>query len=328
MRVGGGLAARLDEYVPNVRVIIITDPNVYALYGNIIDRYEHIVVGVGERHKTLSEVEKIYRRLIAMNAGRDCFIVGFGGGIVTDIAGFAASTYMRGVRFGFVCSTLLAQVDAGIGGKNGVNVDGYKNMAGTFNQPQFVLCDTDLLKTLPEREFRAGLAEVVKAAVIADPELFDLLESHTYEEIKELLNEVITRSIRVKASIVGRDELEAGERRKLNLGHTFGHALEHATDAYLHGEAVSVGIAIASDIAVRAGVLAAANHHRIIALLSHLGLPVRSEIDPRSLLDAIRKDKKGDGQTIRFILPTGIGSCEVREMSFDELEACVLRVGK
>lgn len=320
--VGGGLVSRLREYVGHKRVIIITDSNVHRRHTTAIDQYEHIIIGVGESNKTLTTVGNIYRRLIEMNAGRDCFIVGFGGGLVTDIAGFAASTYMRGVGFGFVCSTLLGQVDAGVGGKNGVNVDGYKNMIGTITQPEFVLCDTDLLKTLPDREFRAGLGEVVKAGTIADSQLFALLESYSYDELRndsELLKKIIMSAIRVKASIVERDERESGERRKLNLGHTFGHALESCTDAYLHGEAVSIGMAMAARMAVRAGILEDEDAGRITSLLSRHGLPVTTEIDRNRLLKAIRMDKKGEGDSIWFVLPTGIGSCEVRLLGFDEI---------
>lgn len=323
--VGRGLLAGVEDYLPREgRVVIITDANVHRRYMSLIDSREHIIIGMGESHKTLATVERIYRELIGMGVGRDCFILGMGGGVVTDLAGFAASTYMRGVRFGFVASTLLGQVDAAIGGKNGVNVDGYKNMVGTFAQPEFVLCDVDLLRTLPEREFRVGLAEAVKAGVVADAELFSLLESHSYEDIKgdaALLTDIIVRAVRVKAAIVERDEREAGERRKLNLGHTFAHALERTTEAYLHGEAVSVGMVMAAEIAVRAGVLTVGDGQRIGAVLDKLGLPTQTNIDRGRLFKAIRMDKKGEGGTVWFVVPTGIGSCEARRMDFGEVEA-------
>lgn len=322
--VGSRLLAGVGDYLPQGRVVVITDSNVHRRHMALIDTYEHIIIGMGESHKTLVTVERLYREFIGMRVDCDCFILGFGGGVVTDLAGFAASTYMRGLRFGFVSSTLLGQVDASIGGKNGVNVDGYKNMIGTFNQPEFVLCDADLLRTLPDREFRAGLAEVVKAAIVADPELFAMLESHTCEEIKgdtALLTDIVMRAIRVKAAIVGRDERETGERRKLNLGHTFAHALERTTETYIHGEAVAVGMVMAAGIAVRAGVLAGAEEERIRALLEKFGLPVRTDIDRNRLFKAIRMDKKSEGDTIWFVLPAGIGSCEVRRMGFDDVES-------
>ncbi len=323
--IGRGLADGVGDLLPrDARVVVITDANVHRRYMAAIDRFEHIVIGMGESQKTLATIERIYRELIGMGAGRDCFILGFGGGVVTDLAGFAASTYMRGVRFGFVASTLLGQVDASVGGKNGVNVDGYKNMAGTFNRPEFVICDVDLLRTLPEREFRAGLAEVVKTGVIADAGLFSILEAHTYEEIRSdaaLLTGIITRAVRAKAAIVERDEREAGERRKLNFGHTFGHALERTTDRYNHGEAVAVGMALAAKIAVRTGVIGSEDERRIRVLLEKSGLPTQTDTDHGRLLKAIRMDKKGEGDSIWFVLPTGIGSCEVRRMGFGEVEA-------
>lgn len=225
----GEVLEELDQYLPEKRIIVITDANIHRHYRDFIDRYEHIIIGMGETNKTFLTVEKIYKELIEMNADRETFILGFGGGIVTDITGFAASTYMRGVSFGFIASTLLAQVDASVGGKNGINVEGYKNMAGTFNQPDFVICDTSILKTLPEREFKAGMAEIIKTGILADEVLFELFEKHTAEEFRDngqLLKEALSAAIKIKAGIVERDEREYGERRKLNLGHTFAHAIE------------------------------------------------------------------------------------------------------
>ncbi|MCL2561295.1 MAG: 3-dehydroquinate synthase [Rikenellaceae bacterium] len=312
-------AQKLSEYLPDGRVIAITDSNVVHL----CDAHEKIVVEAGEEHKTLTTAENIWRALVERGAGRDCFIVGIGGGTVTDITGFVAATYMRGVRFGFVPTTLLGQVDAAIGGKNGVNLDGYKNMVGTFAQPQFVLCDPALLCTLPDREFRTGLAEVVKAAVVGNAELFELLESSDFERLRSddtLLAEVISRAVRVKMNIVERDEREAGERRKLNLGHTFGHAIESLSRDYLHGEAVAAGMATAATMAMRAKLLSADDHSRIGHLLERFGLPLRTELPFESLLAAIRKDKKCEGgDAIRFVFPTGIGSCEVRRIGFGEM---------
>lgn len=320
----GEVLQDIGQYLPGKRVIIITDANIHRLYGEFVDRYEHIVIGMGETNKTLFTVDKIYKELIAMNADRETFILGFGGGIVTDITGFAASTYMRGVSFGFIASTLLAQVDASVGGKNGVNVEGYKNMAGTFNQPDIVLCDTSVLKTLPDREFKAGLAEVIKAGVIADSGLFGFLEQHPVAGLREdgqLLSQAISMAVKVKAGIVERDEMEHGERRKLNLGHTFAHAIEKSTSSFQHGEAVAIGLAIISDIAVKTGSLPEAEAARIKTLISSAGLPLDSGIDKKRLLKAMRLDKKRDTDNINLVVPTGIGSCEVRRITFDELDS-------
>ncbi|MDD3108194.1 MAG: 3-dehydroquinate synthase, partial [Alistipes sp.] len=243
----GEVIQSLEAYLPQGhKIIIITDGNVHRRYQELINSYDHCLIGLGETIKTMATVEKLYEELLNLGADRSSFILGIGGGIVTDITGFVASTYMRGVRFGFVATTLLAQVDASVGGKNGVNYEGYKNMIGTFNQPDFVLCDLSMLRTLPEREFKAGLAEIIKSGLIADPELFALFEQHdlqAFHDDKALLSEAIQRAVTVKAKIVEQDERERGERRKLNLGHTFAHAIEKCGNGelFLHGEAVSIG---------------------------------------------------------------------------------------
>jgi 3-dehydroquinate synthase len=222
--------------------------------------------------------------------------VGFGGGITTVVAGFVASTYMRGVGFGFVATSLLAQVDASVGGKNGVNLGGYKNMVGVFNQPDFVLCDVGVLDTLPEREFRAGLAEVVKSAVIDDVQLFEMLEGASAERLltdKPLLEQVVWRTVSVKARIVAQDEREGGVRRLLNLGHTVAHAIEKCTREFVHGEAVAVGMVAINRVAESLGVLSGDDARRIDALIQGLGLPVRCDVPTEMLTNALRKDKRG-----------------------------------
>lgn len=314
-------AGLLPEQVS--RVIIITDAKVHVNNLAFINAYDHIVIGQGESSKTFVKIEEVYRQLLAMGADRSTFLVGMGGGIVTDITGFVASTYMRGVRFGFLPTTLLAQVDASIGGKNGVNLDGYKNIIGTFNQPEFVLCDPDLLGSLSDRDFRAGLAEVVKTAIIGDPELFALTERHTFEEIrndKALLREIIVRSIRVKMAIVEHDQREHGERRKLNLGHTFAHAMEKSVSTLSHGEAVAVGIVVICQAAARQGLLAAETAERIRRMIEHLGLPTECPADFRQLLTYIRADKKREGNRIYLVLPHAIGACEVTPTPLEAMD--------
>lgn len=321
----GDVIRELGEWLPEGRrVIIITDSNVHRRYANIINGFEHIIIGMGETNKTLVTMERIYRELIENNTDRECFILGFGGGIVTDIAGFAASTYMRGLSFGFIASTLLAQVDASVGGKNGVNVDGYKNMVGTFNQPDFVLCDTSLLATLPEREFRAGLAEIIKAGIIIDPALFALFEANTFEDFCHdniLLTRAIKAAVQVKADIVERDEREAGERKLLNLGHTFGHAVEKSTSSFLHGEAVAIGLVMACDLSVHYGIMAHEDAKRIKTVIERMGLPSNADIDPKKLVKVMRHDKKRDSEYLNMVLPLSIGKCEVRPIPIAELES-------
>ena len=317
---------RVDELLPSLlpdsRVIVITDANIDRRQHSLLKNFEFIMIGTGESIKTLHTVETIYRRFVELGIDRSSFVLGIGGGIVTDITGFVASTYMRGLRFGFISTTLLGQVDASLGGKNGVNLDGYKNMVGTFNQPQFVICDPSLLSTLPEREFRAGMAEIVKEGIIADHSLFERIERYPFEELRtdyDLLGEIILSAIKVKAEIVGRDERESGERRKLNLGHTFAHAIEKLSMEMNHGEAVAVGTSLASRMAVQLGVLKVEDAERIERLLSALGFSLTPPLPIKRLVSAISKDKKSDGDALHFVLPTGIGSCEVRRMSIKEI---------
>ena len=314
----------LPQLLPSKRVIVITDCNIDRHYHKLIEQYEHILIGLGETSKTWHTLDMIYRQLIELNADRSTFILGIGGGIVTDITGFVASTYMRGVEFGFVSTSLLGQVDASVGGKNGVNMDGYKNMVGTFNQPSFVICDVGMLSTLPKREFRTGLAEVIKAGVIADPELFAMLEECDLASLAkntELLSEIVYRAIKVKADIVERDEREEGDRRKLNLGHTLAHAIEKCSSKMNHGEAVAVGLSLIADAAVRNGELSQDDCTRIKNLLERVGFVLEPPVEMRYLLKAVKKDKKSEGEQIFIVFPTNIGCCEARPMPLVEFKA-------
>lgn len=313
----GPVGDLLAGALPEGRVVVVTDATVERLFAPLLAPYERLLVGQGEASKTLRTVGELYERLIDLGADRSTFILGVGGGIVTDVAGFVASTYMRGLRFGFVATTLLAQVDASVGGKNGVNVAGYKNMAGCFAQPDFVVCDPAMLRPLPDREFRAGLAEMVKAALIADGDLFAALEQSSFAALREApeqLRDLITAAIRVKADIVGRDERERGERRKLNLGHTLAHAIEKCSDRMNHGEAVAVGIALMAGAARRLGLLDAAQCDRIVRLLERLGFDLQPPVPLERLLREVEHDKKNEQGTLHVVLPAGIGDCVVRDI--------------
>ena len=314
----------LSGVLPEGRVVVVSDATIDRLYHPLLEKYDTVLIGLGESVKTLQTVETIYRRFIELGVDRSTFVLAVGGGIVTDVAGFAASTYMRGLKFGFVSTTLLGQVDASVGGKNGVNVDGYKNMAGTFTQPQFVICDPGLLRTLPDREFRAGLAEVVKAAIIADADLFGRIENTTFEALRtdtDLLTDAVSAAIRVKADIVERDEHESGDRRKLNLGHTLAHAIEKCSNRMNHGEAVAVGTALIAGAAVKLGVLSEADRDRIVHVLMQLGFELTPPVDVKRLLKEVGKDKKNEEGILRIVLPVGIGDCEVRPMKIDDFAA-------
>ena len=240
----GASAAKLSDLIGERSTIIITDSNVASAHGKTFEGARTIEIEPVEASKTIDSARSVYMRLMKFEFDRDGLIVGIGGGVVCDLAGFVASTYLRGVAFGFVPTTLLAQVDAAIGGKNGVNLEGYKNIIGTFTQPEFVVCDTSYLKTLPADEMRAGLAEALKSGAIGDPALFEMIEAKAGELPRydgALLTEIVERSAEVKARIVSADEREAGTRRLLNFGHTFGHALER-TASMSHGRAVALGM--------------------------------------------------------------------------------------
>lgn len=323
----GSVSEWLPHLLPDKRVVVVSDTNIDRHYHSLLSNFDHVLIGQGEASKTLHTVDLIYKRFIELGVDRSSFVLGIGGGIVTDIAGFVAATYMRGVEFGFISTTLLGEVDASVGGKNGVNVEGYKNMVGTFCQPKFVICDVNMLRTLPAREFRAGLAEVVKSAVIADAELFATLEKCDFATLQRdtaLLEEIVFRAISVKAAIVERDEREQGDRRKLNLGHTLAHAIEKLSSKMNHGEAVAVGLRMITDIAEQGGALGSCDAARIRALLEKIGFSLESPVERRRLLAAVRKDKKSEGDDIFIVVPRAIGDCMVEKMAVEKFAALCL----
>ncbi len=312
---------RLPAYLPEERVIIISDENVLRHHGRMFPSREVIRIGQGENVKTLETVAEIFDRLTALEADRSVFLLGIGGGIVCDITGFVASTYLRGVRFAYCPTTLLSQVDASVGGKTGVNFRGYKNMVGVFNQPEFVLCDPGLLSSLPERELACGFAEVVKHAAIADKDYFDFLEREhrrAFTLEPQVMEQVVYDSVAIKAAVVSRDEKEKGERRKLNFGHTFGHAVEKNT-GLAHGEAVSVGMMLAARISVNMGMLSKADVRRLERLLMVFGLPVSVDLQDAGIMDAISRDKKRIGDLIHFVLLEALGRAVVMPMPISKL---------
>jgi 3-dehydroquinate synthase len=302
--------------------VIITDDNVYRLYNQSFPQLPILRMRPGEDHKTLDTLAQLARGLMEFNADRSWFLLGIGGGIVCDVAGFLASIYMRGVRFGFVPTTLLAQVDASAGGKNGVNLDGYKNMLGVFNQPEFVLCDPGFVSTLEEEDFTCGLAEVIKHAAIADLDLFSFLEVNQQGVLARepwAIEQLVHDSVRIKANVVSQDEKEAGLRRILNFGHTIGHALEKVT-GISHGYAVSQGMAAAANLSVRRGLLSQADCARLMALLTAYNLPTRLQAYPASLTQALARDKKREGDKLHFVLLQGLGQATVQTLPLSEVE--------
>jgi 3-dehydroquinate synthase len=321
----GERLANLDAYLQDTNAVIITDENVARFYQQVFPQMPVIQIKTGEEIKTLETAGRIYQQLISLEADRSVFLVGIGGGIVCDITGFVASTYLRGVRFGYVPTTLLAQVDASVGGKTGVNFMGYKNMVGVFNQPEIVLCDPILLNTLPEEELVCGFAEIVQHTTIADVDYFALLEREAQNALAlnpEVLEQVIYKSVEIKADIVNRDETEKGERRKLNFGHTFGHAVEKSM-GLPHGKAVSIGMMVAAALSASKQMLTATDVDRIRSLLSRFKLPVKADADSGSIIDAMGRDKKREGDGIHFVLLDKIGAAVVEKITFADLERVI-----
>lgn len=314
---------RLAVYLPkNNRTILITDDIVGRLYGDRFPACDVITIGCGEHNKTLQTLAAVYDRLIRLEADRSTFIVGIGGGIVGDVTGFAASTYMRGVRFGFVPTTLLAQVDATVGGKNGVNFKGFKNMIGVFSQPEFVIADPSVLATLPAEHIAGGLAEIVKHGCIADRDYFDAVE-RSCAGIATLdlpiMTRLVHRSVQIKAGVVNQDEKERGERRKLNFGHTLGHAIEKHL-GISHGHAVSAGMVLAAEFSCAKGLLAQSEVERLRQLLIRLKLPVQIEMDKQAVFDNLKKDKKREAAHIHFVFLKSLGQAVVLPVAIEELE--------
>jgi 3-dehydroquinate synthase len=324
--IGNGLLARrgiLDPHLRRRDVMIVTNETVAPIYLEPVrallagSELATTVLPDGEQHKTMATVGRVLDALVAARYGRDCVIVALGGGVVGDVAGFAAAVYQRGVDFIQVPTTLLAQVDSAVGGKTGVNHPGGKNLLGAFHQPVCVLADTDTLRTLPDRELAAGLAEVVKYGLIADATLFDWLEKQAENLLRRdpaALGHIVRRSCELKAEVVGQDERERGRRALLNLGHTFGHAIELQAGygEWLHGEAVAAGTCMAAEFSARHGTLDAGVVERIRQLFRRLQLPVNPPpADPGEFLAAMGMDKKVVAGQIRLVLLDDIGVARI-----------------
>lgn len=329
IRIGTGNLPELGPRAAAIgvsRAIVITDDNVHqphaveAAQSLAEQEIEADVIKIepGEESKSADMAVGLWNALVELGADRQTLVVAVGGGVVGDLAGFVAATYMRGLRFFQVPTSLLAQVDSSVGGKTGINLPEAKNLVGAFWQPVGVLIDTATLKTLPQREYLSGLAEVVKYGVILDAEFFAFLERSVaaLRQVDEkALAAVVARSCRLKADVVQQDEFErTGLRAILNYGHTYGHAFE-ALSGYgtlLHGEAVAIGMACAARLAVRLGRIDAATAERQNQLLADLGLPLEPpKLDPQAVLDAMMRDKKVAHGRLRFVLPTRLGHCEL-----------------
>jgi 3-dehydroquinate synthase len=339
--IGEGLLGELGSvllergFQAGTRVLMVTNPDVEAFHGaRALHSLEAsgflvrtLVIQAGEERKTPATVAAIHDAAFAHRLERSSLIVALGGGVVGDMAGFAAATWLRGIAVVQVPTTLLAMVDAAIGGKTGVNHPGGKNLIGAFHQPKLVLIDPLVLATLPEREFRAGMAEVIKYAVIGDERLFQDLEAAAERDPRRglasreamgpvLLGRLLERSAAAKARVVAADEREGGLRAILNYGHTLGHAVENLSGygTWLHGEAVGLGMLAAGDIAVAMGLWSQADQDRQRRLVAAAGLPMAwPDLDPQAVLASLQADKKVRQGKVRFVLPTGVGSVTIRD---------------
>ena len=327
----------LDEAGVPARRFVVSSPLIWRFHGARLARAglgEPILVPDGERFKTLQTVARVYEALIRANAERQSTLVTFGGGVIGDMAGFAAASYLRGIALVHAPTTLLAQVDAAIGGKVGVNHALGKNLIGAFHQPHAVVIDLAVLGTLPRREFRAGLYEVIKYGMTSSPPLFDRVardRTAIFARDEETLGAVVGESCRIKAAVVAADEREAGPRRILNFGHTAGHAIEAVTKyrKFLHGEAVAYGMLVAAALATGRGALAPADQKALSELVASLGpLPPITDLSTADILEAMQHDKKMVNGRLNFVLPTAIGATTiVDDVSEKEMKAALRSVG-
>jgi len=328
----------LDDLALPKRRFIVSSPPIWRLHGNrlaaIIGDTEPILVADGERSKHLQTVARVYDALVRANADRASTLVTFGGGVIGDLAGFAAATYLRGIALVHVPTTLLAQVDSAIGGKVGVNHPLGKNLIGAFYQPHAVVIDPSVLGTLPRREFRAGLYEVVKYGMTSDAPLFDRVRQERdaiFAKEPKVLTAIISASCRIKADVVSADERESGLRRILNFGHTAGHALEAVTKyrRYRHGEAVAYGMLVAAELAAARGALARRDQSALADLITSLGpLPPIADVSASEILDSMKRDKKVVAGRLHFVLPTTVGATTiVDDVTEKEMRAALAAAG-
>ncbi|HHP50369.1 MAG TPA: 3-dehydroquinate synthase [Moorella mulderi] len=328
----GGWLKRIGRMVPPA--LVVSNPTVADLYWPPLEaslkgegwQPHLILLPDSEEAKTLKEISRVYDLAGEIKMERKSPLIALGGGVVGDAAGFVATTWLRGLPFIQIPTTLLAQVDASVGGKVALNHPQGKNLIGAFYQPRLVLIDVDTLKTLPEREFRSGLAEVIKYGVIMDRDFFEYIEQNLENIMAgqpECLMEVVCRSCSLKARVVAQDEREeTGLRRILNFGHTVGHAVEAATgfSLYRHGEAVAIGMALAARMAVEMGIFSLQECRRLLALLKRAGLPTEMPpLNGEAFRQALLRDKKIEGGRILMVLPVNLGRVEVREVSWEEI---------
>ena len=314
--------AYLEQIVSKDNTILITDKNVFASQSSKFTGWKTIVIEPGEQFKQQAAVDYIFDQLIAFEADRKTFIVGVGGGVVTDIAGYAASVYMRGLKFAFVPTTILSMVDASIGGKNGVDVGVYKNLVGLIRQPEFLLFDFSLLPSLPQQHWVNGFAEIIKHACIKDNLLFELLENETLENFQldeKKLSNLVKKNVAIKTAVVVQDEFEQGDRRLLNFGHTIGHAIENNYQL-LHGHAISIGMMAACSLSVTLNQFSILDKDRVARLIEKYQLPIHQKTDWKKIWEILKMDKKRAGKEMNFVLLNKIGEAIVYPIPMEQLQ--------
>jgi len=315
--------SHLKEFVDQKNAVIITDENVFRDHKKRFSNWRVIVLQPGEEQKTQATVDSIIAQLIMMEADRKTTLIGVGGGVVTDITGYAASTYMRGIQFGFIPTTLLSLVDASIGGKNGVDVGIYKNFVGTIHQPSFILHDLIFLNSLPQSEWINGFAEIIKHACIKDAAMFRELETNSikkYQGRKVLVCELIQKNAILKTKVVQQDEFEKGDRKLLNFGHTLGHALENQY-GLSHGHAISIGMTYACNISKQ--ITGFKETKRVVDVLEEYGLPTYAKFDKQKVFHALKMDKKRERKEISYVLLEKIGRGVIKTIPLDQLEKII-----
>lgn len=315
--------SHLKKVVDAKNAVIITDENVYTHHSKRLKGWNTIVLKPGEDYKIQETVDAVIEELIGMEADRKTTLIGVGGGVVTDITGYVASVYMRGIPFGFVPTSVLAMVDASIGGKNGIDVGVYKNMVGVIRQPRFILHDLVFLNTLPQHEWENGFAEIIKHACIRDAAMFRELEASsfkTYQHRKKTLSELIRRNAIIKTKVVQRDEFEQGERRLLNFGHTLGHALENQYELS-HGQAISIGMTYACYISEQLSGFKETD--RILNVLGRYNLPTHASFDKQKVFAVLKMDKKRERKEMNYVLLERIGKGMVKSIQIDKLEKII-----
>ncbi|MBR4771822.1 MAG: 3-dehydroquinate synthase [Bacteroidales bacterium] len=320
----------LRSILQDKKVFVIIDKQVEKLYGTFFP-FPKVFIDANEDIKNLATVQSVIDQFMKMGADSDCFILGIGGGIVTDLTSFVAAIYRRGVKYALIPTTLLAQVDAAIGGKTGINSSGFRNVVGVFNKPQFVYVCSLFLKTLDEKNMLSGAAEMLKLGIIGDSTLYRkavayFKENHLMDyDTKEDLDMLIMRAVKNKCKIVEKDYHEHGPRRVLNLGHTFAHAIEKCSAAPIsHGNAVSIGTVMAARIGEKLGKTSPKVVESLIADFTAIGLPTATDIDVRTLLEAVSKDRKRVDNTYDMVIPTKIGSVDIVHIGIDDLRQLVL----